>query len=465
MIRRRFSRLAAMALVVLVAAGAGRGAAPNPFDSPGCEWARPWKDNSIQPPPDVQPAKLPQVTPQPGDGETERIYRAAIAWFDWAIEHIDQLVPAAEKAAPGLIDGGRMFAAGNAGWVQEFYGRAGGFSFLSDAFQEHTTTVAPKDLIMIGMTTPRDECGWRLDFSTLTTGGGWNYPCTVVHFAGHQWPLIGRTLPLVRRQNWGGRLFLIDTGAPTGSSWSDVSLQQMAATAMGWAFCGELFAAATRKGKTLASWASDCEPNGRDWDKTVEGLNLHPKAAVPPIPAGQIARQYLRICQRQVAEFLDAGEARRVRQAGQRLAATLSDGKACFIVVCGHLHVRGAVIPREFTNMVMYGRTWEWRPQVIRPGDMLLWLGYLDYPAAELEKVLAAGGKAVTLTASDGPTDDSRININGHWDKWDSAVNVAGLPVRILPTSGVVQTPQWYALMAEALKDFRAAPCVPAAIP
>jgi len=88
---------------------------------------------------------------------------------------------------------------------------------------------------------------------------------------------------------------------------------------------------------------------------------------------------------------------------------------------------------------------------------MLLWLGYLDYPAAEVEKVLAAGGKAVTLTASDGPTDDSRININGHWDKWDSAVNVAGLPVRILPTSGVVQTPQWYALMAEALKDFRAA--------
>jgi len=33
-------------------------------------------------------------------------------------------------------------------------------------------------------------------------------------------------------------------------------------------------------------------------------------------------------------------------------------------------------------------------------------------------------------------------------------INVTGYPVRILPTSGVVQTVQWYALMAETEKAF-----------
>ena len=43
-------------------------------DRPG--WA-PWTTNSIQPPPVIQPAKLPPLTLQSGDGETEFIVRQA----------------------------------------------------------------------------------------------------------------------------------------------------------------------------------------------------------------------------------------------------------------------------------------------------------------------------------------------------------------------------------------------------
>src|SRR5262249_52452494 len=47
-------------------------------------WA-PWTANSIQPPPEIKAPKLPPLSPQPGDGETELILRSAIAWFETAI--------------------------------------------------------------------------------------------------------------------------------------------------------------------------------------------------------------------------------------------------------------------------------------------------------------------------------------------------------------------------------------------
>jgi hypothetical protein len=106
--------------------------------------------------------------------------------------------------------------------------------------------------------------------------------------------------------------------------------------------------------------------------------------------------------------------------------------------------------------MTIYGRDWQWRPEILEPGDMLFWLGYLDYPRKQIGEALGRGGKVVSLTVEDGPTTDEEITIRSHWSAWDSAVNVPELPVRILPTSAVVQTVQWYALMAETERIYRA---------
>lgn len=415
-------------------------------DRPG--WA-PWTQNSIQPPPEVKTMQLTPTAPQPGDGLTERISRDAIAWFDTALAHVDELVPAAEAAADRIIAGGHLYCTGSPGFVQEMYGRAGGFGFLREWRGE---TLGSNDVLLVGHLTPTEEVGYNVDFPTLASGGGWNIPGVVVHVSSHQWVKVSRTLPLVQTEKWGGRLFLLDSRAPEGATWSDVSLGQMASVATAWAFQGEMFAAAARKGKTLATLASDLEPNGRRWDRSVEGLNLHPAFKLPSIPPGKIARDYLRICQQQAAEFLSAKEGVRVRTAAKRLSNALGNDRAVFIVVSGHLHVLGGIIPREFPRMVMYGRTWEWRDAVLKPGDILLSMGYLDYPERMVNRALDAGADVVTVSVADGPTDARRAHVGSHWAQWDSVVNVPDYPVRILPTSGVVQTPQWYALMAEALK-------------
>jgi hypothetical protein len=412
----------------------------------------PWENNSTQPPPVIPANVLPPLTPQPGDGETEALYRAAIGWFQQAIENADKLVPAAEMTADGLLNGGHIYVTGSRGLAQEYFGRAGGLSYtlLTEYAAEKLTK---DDTLLVIMPTPRDQNPYGYDFFSLSHGWGHN-PGTVVHIASHNWTYIKRIESTVAAGHKPARLFMIDDSAPEGSNWSDVSLGQMAAAATTWAYMGEVFAAASRKGKTLSTLGSDKEPNDDQWDKMCELLRTNDRFPVTPIPAGKIARDYYRICQKQLIDFLASGEAKQVRLAGRRLAETLQAGNSCFVVAGGHIHPRAAIIPLQFSRLVMIGRSWELDSKIYQPGDMLLYVGYLDYPQKDIDAAIAAQASVISISVADGATDDKHTHINSHFANWDSVINVAGLPVRILPSSGVIQTPQWYALMAEALKVY-----------
>jgi hypothetical protein len=434
--------------------------------------------NSVQPPPVVERAKLPPTTPQPGDGPAEMILRDAVAWFDDAATRIDALVPVAEAAADRLIAGGRLYAAGSPGFIAELYGRAGGPTCLVEWTGQ---TLTENDVLIIGQLRPREEVNSRrISTVGLLAGGGWNLKAQVVHVSSHRWPQMSRLIPLTKTQAWGGRLTLLDTGAPAGGSWSEVSLDQMASAAVAHAFLGEVFSALTRRGRTMSTYASYAEPNGDAWDKAMGESVLNPRIKLAPIPAGKVAREYYLTCQRQIGAFLAAGMDP-LRGAAARLAnatknssdaSPLAPGRAggegrvrsdgvdaaVFLVMGGHIHVPAAIIPGEWTNWIVLGRNWEWKPAVIRPNDVLFYFGYLEYPAKPVQETLDAGGAAVTFAVDEGPTDAKRIHVRTHWEKWDSCVNVGGYPIRLLASSGVVGTPQWYALIAEIEKAMRQSP-------
>jgi hypothetical protein len=99
----------------------------------------------------------------------------------------------------------------------------------------------------------------------------------------------------------------------------------------------------------------------------------------------------------------------------------------------------------------MFGRDYEWRrPCILHPGDFLLYLAYLDYPEKIVSTALSLGANVITFTAeANGPTNDRQTHICGYWQRWDSVLPIGGSPYHILPSSGVVQTPQWFSLMAE----------------
>lgn len=395
-------------------------------------------------------ATRPATSTRPAAGLTEAICQAAVDWFDRAGPMAKTLVPAAEAAAERLIAGGKLYAAGNEGFADELYYRAGGFPFTLPWKGEK---LGRNDVLLIGRFRPHDASPRYARPAFLAAGHRQRFgEGMVVHFAPHQWPQIRRAVTAVSGYSWGARLHLVDTGAPRGGSMSDLCLGQLSATALAWAFHGEVIAAATRKGKTLATYASDWEPGGRAWDASVKGKNIHPKYEVPPIPAGQIGRQYLSICRRQIAAF-GATQGGQVRLAARRMATGMKRGGMVWILSDGHIHASGSAVPRELTRVFNFGRSYDWRvfSRRMPKGDMLLYMGYLRYPGGAVGGALRRGCQAVVVCVDAGKTTDRVTCIRSCWKNYDTVVELPNYPIRVLPSSGVVQTPQWYSLMAEML--------------
>jgi len=384
-------------------------------------------------------------------GETEAIYRAALAWFDRATDMVDTLVPVAESAADRLLAGGTLWVGGNGGFADECDYRAGGFPFAKVWTGQQ---LERNDVLLVGHFRPNEVDNRFASIQHVARGYGRRFGNSgmTVHLSGHAWPQIQRFLPGVNQRHWRNRLSLVDTGAPVGGDMKALCIGQMSATALGWVLHGEIIAAATRRGKTLATYASDWEPDGRKWDASVRGKHEHPKYKVPPIPAGKIGRRYLRICRKQVADFL-ATQPKQVRLASQRMAACMKRGGMVWAVMSAHILPRGALVPRELTGIKMFGRSYDWRSYARRvpKGDLVLWIGYLRYPRGAAANARRRGHQMVTVSVDDGPTDERLTHIRGCWKDFDTVIDLPKYPIRVLPSSGVVQTPQWYALMAETM--------------
>ena len=199
-----------------------------------------------------------------------------------------------------------------------------------------------------------------------------------------------------------------------------------------------------------AMLASIFAPGGEKFDEKLKGVSVLDETRLDPIPAGKISREYLTACRAQVAKFIADGQAGQVRRAAQRLADCQSRNGVIWTVSNGHLHMRGLTVPNELTRLFMYGRAWQWTaPQGLQPGDTLFYIGYIDYPQTEVESSLKAGANAVVIAVNDGQENENVTSIRSSWEKWDGVVSVPGYPFKILPTSGVVLTPQLYSLLAE----------------
>ncbi len=400
---------------------------------------------------------IPSSAPAAGQPATgESVCKAALAWFDKALasDVVASLVPAAELAAEKFIADGTLLAAGNEGFCDEMYYRAGGFPFTAIWADLPT---GRNDVLLIGQYRPDGEdLPYGLDEAKRrksSFGEG-----LIVHLAGHDWPAVASLVRRIRKDAPDERLFLIDTGAPAGEGLEAVCVGQLATTALAWAFHGEVISAATRKGKTLATWASDWEPDGPEWDDSVRGCHLHPQYRVPPIPAGQLGRRYLKIC-RDMTEQFARTQPGQVRLAGARLAKALKAGGSVYVLTNGHIHARGSLVPSRLRRVINCGREGSWRriSHQLSAEDMLLWMGYLRYPREPVEEALSRGAGAVTVSVDPGVNDEKRTHVLSCWKDFDTVIDLPRYPIRVLPASGTVQTPQWYALMAETLAAYERA--------
>jgi len=393
-------------------------------------------------------------SPRAGEGITESIHKAALAWLGQADSRVAQMVPAAERVAKSLIAGGKLYAAGNGGFCDELVGRAGGFMFIETYAGQK---LGPNDVVLLGRFRPNDPEPYYTKLIDVVGAHSRFAKGTVVHFSGHDWPQIRRHLPLVSPR-WGGRLNMIDTAAPSGHSLSDLCVQQLATVATAWAFQGEVIAAATRKGKMFATWPSMLEPDSKKLTAAMKGKNLVADHKVPAIEPGRLGREYLKICRGQIGEFLKS-QPDRVRLAARQMAECMKRGAVVWLVACGHVHDQGGYLPKGLDRLMRFGRSWQFTNFRGRmpAGDMLLWIGYLDYPRRAVAKARRSGSQAVILSVNSGPPDENVISIRSCWKAWDSVVNLPNYPTRVLASSGAVTTVQWYSILGETLAAYKPA--------
>ena len=390
---------------------------------------------------------------RPAGNITEGIYQASLEWMDKSAGRHAELTPLGELLAPHLAAGGMVYLAGNPGFIDELETRAGLFPFskpwTGQALTEH-------DVLLVGEFRSTDQAAQERTVRQLARDRRTFAKGTVVHIGGHSWPGL-RGLGELDRAWWGRRLVLIDNQARAGGGWRELCVGQLSTTVLAIMLHGEIISAASRRGITLASYGSDWEPGCVDWDAFVRLRHVHPRYDVPPIPAGELARRYHAICRRYIADFL-AGEPGQVRLAAQRLARHVRDGGEVWTICDGHVHGRGAYIPPDMPAVTMIGRSYRWSPTRMPEGVMLLWMGYLRMPYPALDTLLKRGHSAVLFCVDPGPSNSRLVTIRSHWTDYDSVIDLPGYPIRVLPASGVVQTPQWYSIMAETHAAWRALP-------
>ncbi|MBA3709236.1 MAG: hypothetical protein H0W83_10510 [Planctomycetes bacterium] len=383
---------------------------------------------------------------------TERIGAASLAWLDASLaeDRCQELTALAESVADRIVAGGKLYVAGDGGFCDELYFRAGGFAGVTIWAEGPRFT--EKDVVVIGLFAPNDKGARCPLLAWAGSDSGRFHGAAVILIANDAWPQIGRVVALAAAGHVGTNFHLLDTRAVAGADLAALSLNQMATVALAYAFEGELFAAVSRRGKTMSMLTSIFEPGGEAFDEKITSANVIADIAVAPVAAGTLARAYLGTCRDQVAKAFAGGQAAQARAAAKRLADCQTRGGSIWTIPGGHLFQRGLTIPPELSGMSMYGHTWEWTaPQGLRGGDTLFYIGYLVYPEKEIAASLAVGADAVVLSVDAGPADDHVTAIRTCWEQWDAVVPVPGYPFKMLPSSGVVLTPLLYGILSETL--------------
>ena len=391
-----------------------------------------------------------------GDKETKRM-NESFTWrylsvllggIDEARERLQQITAAADAPAARLHAGGELYIASvREDFVSEGFVRSGGLMLLKP--YSSTIRLSEKDTVILGWTNSEPEKDMALAQELKKTGA---------YIVG-----IGP-----RPEDKHSKLFLscvnsfLESSLPVpsevikafgGERYPAVSLQNLVLL---WTFTGELVGALTRKGIMPTMYQSVLVTGARERNARYLAHRFHEKHKVPPVPAGQLGRAYLKeleVCYRKLLdEEMNAIEeaARvcvRVRKGGHRIYA--------FLISHFPVHQWGAPGDPGYMHRleVKSGET----PtnaklqQNLRQGDLFFFLGYYRRPTREYKTARHAGALVVeVITGTDEHKDSELVpdyRIRPKWPYGDSLVTVPGYDVKILPSSGIVQSVIYWAVV------------------
>ena len=401
--------------------------------------------------PTGEQAQMPGSSPAHASGRTEQIHRQTAEWLArWpTTNRVDNLACLAEQIVDRLAAGGTLYLAGEPGFCDELYYRAG--AFAGAVVWDLQQRVGSNDVLLVGWFDANSKVTREFKPTFIGQSNGRVSKALTIIVASARWPLAARMVAMADTNRWPAGLHLLDTDVPPTTDMRGYAVGQVATIAAAYALEGEMLAAATRRGRTMAYYPSMFAPGGEAYGELIKGKTFLDEPHLAPIPAGQIARSYLSTCREQVVAFVASDEPGKVRQVARQIVDCQRRGGTVQTVVSGHVLQRGATMPPELWSVALYGTASSWTPpHGLKAGDLLCDLGYLDYPQKAVDEALAMGVDVATLSVTGGPVREHVTNIQCFWKPYDGAVEIPGYPYKALPSSGVVMSAVWYSLMDEA---------------
>jgi len=383
---------------------------------------------------------------------TEDIHEAVAAWLrDYPTEkRVAEMTQLAEQIVTRLEAGGSLYLAGESGFCDELDDRAGGLPFANS--WNVTQRMTTNDVLLVGFFDGSSKAARQFKPAFIGQNNGRFTQALTVVIGSARWPLVEKMCGIADPARWQAGLHLLDTDVPAARDMQSCAVSQAATIATACALEGEMIAAASRRGKTLAFYPSMFAPGGSEYGDKIKGRVFLDEPKVAPVAAGHMAREYFKTCREQVEAFVDSDQPAQVRKAAQWMADCQQRGGTIFTVTWGHVLQRGATVPPELERLALYSAAWSWKsPQGLKTNDLLCVFGYLDYPKAEVDGARSNGVAAVTLSVAGGPAVRPDVtDIQCFWKAYDGCVEVPGYRYKALASSGVVMTAVWYSLMDEA---------------
>lgn len=375
-------------------------------------------------------------TPTPAREYLDRLLAANVA----AVDGLEHYVRCAESAAvalcvnPDAEDGPSLWLAGDEGFVLEGYNRAGGLMIAKRL--KSPDEIAPGDVVLIGSLYGDDR--ETASLVEACAGGG----ALTILFAPRP--------ASVEAQH----LFIdVHAEAPDANALPTASPANAQAL---WTFTGELVNAMMRRsGRTPPLFVSVLVPDGRERNNARKGMRWDPQNA-DPMPPGLAGRRYL-ARMANIMRRLRATQMDEFARVGEISAETLARSGTVWLSVLGHmLPAQAEQVPEdEMPFTPLPGREPDRVPELVKPGDLVLYIGYYEPMGPWVRAVHDAGGSIVTVVSGTPECPallmGADVNICGCWPYGDALLALSPLEtgLSMLPPSGVIQSAAFWMTLAE----------------
>lgn len=329
----------------------------------------------------------------------------------------------AEAVAAPLAQGGKLWLAGDKGFILEGLGRAGGLMMVKQL--PKAEAAAPEDVVLYGTFAPPSA----EQQATLTA-------------------LRARGVRVVlmtpdRLQTGTTSVKLLESFTPTQAA--------PLLTASLWTLTGEIVTALTRRGKLPPLYQSVMVPGGRERNAPHLKLQWEPGQwpAIAPLVLG---RGYLATIANDLRS-LKSTQAEGFGAAGKLAAATRAAGRTVWYASLGHLPPELPSLPGDPQAARPLTAPAAKLAETVTPGDLILYVGYYEPYDDYVRRAHEAGAKIVTVVSGtperSAEAMGADLNLEGCWQYGDAVAAVPGYDIQFLPPSGFVAAAAYYMLMAE----------------